>query len=236
MPDDTVLIVEDHHLLADAVAAALADHGVRSRAAEPDTLAQLVETVEPGTLVLLDLRLGHGRDGGRAVAPLVRRGARVVVVTGTSDPEPLAQALEDGALTVLDKHRPFSELVDVIVAIRDGKTPAHDERRAAILHAAAQHRADRQSAAAVLERLTERESQVLDLLCTGLNAQQIADDAGVAPTTVRAQIRSVLLKLGARSQLQAVALAQDLRRRAGRRRPSARSASPAAGRRNGTAG
>lgn len=229
MDRDGVLIIEDHTLLAQAVAAALVDHGLDAEVVDLDRLDDVIATVEPGTLVLLDLRLGKGRDGGCAVAPLVLRGARVVVVTGTTDPVPLAQALESGALTVVDKHHSFSDLVATIVAIRAGAPPADDERRAAILLAAAQRRAAQAAAAAALDRLSGRESEVLDQLCDGHNALEIAHEAGVSLSTVRAQIRSVLVKLGVSSQLQAVARAHDLRRRAAGWHPPRSSHQPADG-------
>jgi two-component system nitrate/nitrite response regulator NarL len=219
---DGVLIVEDHVLLAQAVAAALADHGVPAQLIAPAELDAAVSAVRPGTLVLLDLRLGGGRDGGQAVAPLVEGGATVVVVTGTSDPTALARALEDGAATVVHKHQPFSDLVATVLAVRAGGVPASEHRRRAIMRAAAAQRAERDSATAVLERLSPRESEVLDRLCEGLNAMEIAALAGVSLATVRAQIRSVLAKLEVSSQLQAVARAHQLRNAARGRGPQDR--------------
>ncbi|GEN79043.1 response regulator transcription factor [Actinotalea fermentans] len=236
MVGDSVLIVEDHQLLAQAVAAALVDEGLQPRLVDPAELDEVIPTVERGTLVLLDLRLGHGRDGTRAVAPLTQRGARVVVVTGTTDPVPLAHALESGALAIVDKHQPFTDLVSAIVTIRSGEGPVQDERRAAILAAAARRRAEQASATALLGRLSSREQDVLDHLCQGLSAQEIAQDAGVSLTTVRAQIRSVLVKLGVRSQLQAVARAHDLRRQAGDQYPQSPRPTTRAGRGRSAAG
>jgi DNA-binding NarL/FixJ family response regulator len=57
------------------------------------------------------------------------------------------------------------------------------------------------------EALTQREALVLAALTDGLNAEEIARAHFVALTTVRSQIRSVLQKLGVRSQLAAVAVA-----------------------------
>ena len=218
MDGDGVLIIEDHRLLAQAVATALADHGIRAQGVDPGDLDAAVASVPAGTLVLLDLRLGEGRDGGRAIRPLVDRGARVVVVTGTTDALALGRALDAGAVTVVDKHQPFTELVETVLAIRAGTLPSTDARRQEILRAAAERRADQEAAGAVLDRLSGRESEVLEQLCQGRSAQEIAAAAGVSLTTVRAQIRSVLTKLGARSQLQAVARAHELRRRAAGRR------------------
>ncbi len=56
-------------------------------------------------------------------------------------------------------------------------------------------------------QLTPREALVLGALSDGLSAEEIAQQHYVALTTVRSQIRSVLQKLGVRSQLAAVAIA-----------------------------
>lgn len=220
--DGGVLIVDDHRLLAQAVAAALGDRGIPADVAEgplhPDALA----AVAPGTVVVLDLVLGAWGDGGALVAPLCAQGARVVVVTGSADVVAMADALRDGALAVLDKAQPFEDLVDAVVAVRDGASVDDQARRQSILRAADERRATEQAASRVLGRLTPRETEVLDHLCRGRSADEIARLDHVALTTVRAQIRAVFAKLGVRTQLQAVARAHYLRRRAGlyRRRPA----------------
>ncbi len=58
-----------------------------------------------------------------------------------------------------------------------------------------------------LIQLTSSERRVLYYLTTGGSAQEIADEIVVSLATVRSHIRSVLRKLGVRSQLAAVALA-----------------------------
>ncbi len=65
-----------------------------------------------------------------------------------------------------------------------------------------------------LAMLTATERRVLFYLTTGRSAQDIADEQVVSLTTVRSHIRSILRKLGVRSQLAAVAIAnsQDLNR------------------------
>ena len=58
-----------------------------------------------------------------------------------------------------------------------------------------------------LEWLTERERLVLIDMMHGKNAEQIASDQIMAVCTVRTHIRSILSKLGVKSQLAAVAYA-----------------------------
>ena len=58
-----------------------------------------------------------------------------------------------------------------------------------------------------LDWLTDRERVVLSHLMDGLTAQEIADAEYVSICTVRSQITSILMKLGVRNQLAAVAYA-----------------------------
>jgi DNA-binding NarL/FixJ family response regulator len=62
--------------------------------------------------------------------------------------------------------------------------------------------------AAPFESLTPREAAVLGDLLEGRSADDIAEASFVSITTVRAQIRSILSKLGVRSQLAAVSMAR----------------------------
>jgi DNA-binding NarL/FixJ family response regulator len=58
-----------------------------------------------------------------------------------------------------------------------------------------------------LETLTQRESEVLDLLAEGLRQEEIADRLVISPKTVATHIQRILGKLEVRSRAQAVSLA-----------------------------
>jgi DNA-binding CsgD family transcriptional regulator len=67
--------------------------------------------------------------------------------------------------------------------------------------------AEAREAAGRLERLTPRQRDVFRLLAYGLNAWEIADRLAISPDTVRTHVRNGLVKLGAKSRAQAVAIA-----------------------------
>ena len=62
-------------------------------------------------------------------------------------------------------------------------------------------------AAQLLDSLTPRERQILALMIRGADNRAIAGELYISYATVRTHVRSILAKLGARSQLDAVARA-----------------------------
>jgi two-component system nitrate/nitrite response regulator NarL len=183
-----IVIVDDHMMLAETVAAALAFRGHEGVVVvEPvGSIVERVIALAP-ELVLLDLDLGAGGDGLALVGPLCAAGIRVAVVSANVP----SAALEAGAVAVLDKAWPFSRLVVEVERIVGPPQVVH-------------HDAD-------LSTLTASEAAVLGDLLEGRVAAEIATNRNVAVTTVRTHIRSILSKLGVQSQVAAVAVAQKAR-------------------------
>jgi DNA-binding NarL/FixJ family response regulator len=196
------VVVDDHRLLAQSIAISLRQEGIDCVVATLSDPATLVDSVlaERPDVVLLDLDLGAGTgDGADLVAPLVRGGCRVVLVTASTDPLRLATAVEAGAVGVLAKTEPIEVLIAAACAAARGERVMTPAQERSILSAA------RDSPFA---RLTEREAEVLRSLGDGHSVATIASRCYVAEATVRSQVRGVLTKLGVGSQLEAVALAR----------------------------
>ncbi|HSL56700.1 MAG TPA: response regulator transcription factor [Acidimicrobiales bacterium] len=204
-----MLIVDDHELLADSLAASLAVLGfevTRPESLDDRTVIDLVDSFEPD-VVLLDLRLGEAHSALGLVAPIRDRGAGVVVVTAETSTVAIAECIEAGAIGVVSKSEPFDRLVHAVrcaESVRSNLTSVERDELLAVLRA---HRSADRLRRAPFERLTAREQEVLAGLAQGLSADELAALHFVSITTVRSQIRSVLSKLGVSSQLSAVALA-----------------------------
>lgn len=208
MPGGSVFIVEDHELLAQSLGVALQAEGIEVRVADlrngRDILTQ-ARDASPHT-VLLDLDLGAAQESGEALVPdLVQLGARVVVVSGSSDVLRLGTCLELGASGVLSKSRPFDDVLTAVQNAASGDVVMPDAERQDLLAAMRRSRTDQRSRLEPFERLTAREAEVLGLLMQGRAAEAIAQHFVVSEATVRTQIRGVLSKLGVSSQLAAVA-------------------------------
>ena len=204
-----VLVVEDHVLVAVGLQLALSARGWEVETTDGPTAADIIDHAQrfQPQCILLDVGLGETVGSGiELIAPLRATGAHVVMLTAETRRVVLASCLEKGAAGWIGKDAFLDEVVPRLTDVLDGTPligrarPRGDDRRAA-------HRARRPALArsTPFERLTGREREVLAALVDGLSAEEIAETQFVALTTVRSQIRSVLQKLGVRSQLAAVA-------------------------------
>jgi DNA-binding NarL/FixJ family response regulator len=216
-PEETsVLVVDDHELIALYLASALRAKGITAEHSGVDRVAVLAAAAaNRPRLVLLDLDLGRDeqgcpRRGADLIAPLRRLGCSVLVLTGTLREEQIAEAVALGANAWLSKTRPVTEIIDTVLAVFAGERVLTNAERRELLTRHENHLRMRAAASELLLSLTARERIVLDQLITGKQAATIAQDLVVSLSTVRTQIRSILSKLGVRSQLEAVALARGL--------------------------
>lgn len=207
-----VLVVDEHDLFATGLQLALAD---RCWDVEPNSGPTAVDVLaharrfEPHC-VLLDVRLGDGIGSGiDLIGPLVATGAQVVMLTAERRRPILAECLQAGAAGFIGKAVALDEVDASLGHLFAGDTIIGRSVRAALLDELRRERDREAQARKKFERLTPREALVLAALTDGLNADEIARDHVVSLATVRSQIRAVLQKLGVRSQLAAVAVANS---------------------------
>jgi DNA-binding NarL/FixJ family response regulator len=206
-----VIIVDDHALIASALAVALRAEGVSASVMAPDAAVErLDEPAPPGGLVLLDLDLGDGLDGAALVPRLRRAGWRVLLVTGSADEIRVAMAVAAGAVGRVAKSASFDQLVTTVVHVAEGRSLVADDERERLCGLAASASREREDARARFARLTPRERQIADLLADGRRPAAIAAEFVVSLATVRTQIRSILGKLEVNSQLEVAALVRSV--------------------------
>ena len=209
----TLLVVDDHELVGTSLVLGLRSEGLTARRCRPNShQAVLTATAEqPPGLVLLDLDLGRDQEGRRIdglglVGPLVEAGWRVLILSGTVDHSRIGGALAAGAAGWVSKSAPFPTLLRAVRDLLAGRELMSTARRRQLVELYRARSAERHELLTKLDRLTQREREVLAQLADGQRAQAVAEHFVVSLATVRTQIRAVLTKLEVGSQLEAVAL------------------------------
>ena len=206
-----VVVVDDHVLLTSLLVDLLSRHGFDARGVFASTDDQLLTAVRDATpdIVLLDDDLGDGLGSAeRFIAPVIELGALVVMLTGDSNTVLQARCVEEGASGILHKRARPAELVSAVEDVAEGRSLLTPSQRSKLIVDLRRARTADEQRRAPFAALTEREQQVLEAICDGESASEIAGRWEVSVATVRSHIRSVLSKLHAGSQLEAAAMAR----------------------------
>ena len=180
----TVFLIDDDPAIRDSLSLLLSLKGVRT---QPFANAEsFIETYRPDWpgCVLTDLRM-PGMTGLELQAVLRERQVEVpvVVLTAHGDVATARAALKNGAFDFLEK--PIDDVM--LVEVLRNALRADRERRAAVT--------SRSSADARIERLTDREREVLALIAAGHQNREIATQLGISPRTVEVHKARIMEKL-----------------------------------------
>jgi DNA-binding NarL/FixJ family response regulator len=202
-----VLIVDDHELVAQALA--------RTLDAEPDievvghalTVAGAIEAARRlrPDLILMDFELPDGL-GTEATAAIKRENPtlEVVMLTGFADGAVLAAALESGCSGFVSKDGNLRDLGDAIRGVLAGEVRLpHNLMRELATRL-------RPLPPTIGSDLTRREREILVLLADGHSTDVLVHELFLSVHTVRNHVRKILTKLNAQSRLEAVAIATKL--------------------------
>jgi DNA-binding NarL/FixJ family response regulator len=212
--DVSVLVLDNHELFSTVLMMALRARGLNAHRADMTRIEAVLRQADqlPAGLALLDLNLGRDEQGQQVngvqlVRALRARRWSVLVVSDQNDEDRVAAAIAAGAAGVVAKSTSLRNLLLMVLAATAGHPVMTESERQAWLARHRGYRAQRHERARRFERLSARERQVLALMAQGNRATAIAEHFVVSLTTVRTQIRAILVKLEVNSQLEAVALA-----------------------------
>jgi DNA-binding NarL/FixJ family response regulator len=201
-----VLIVEDHRVVAEGMAALINHQGDMEVVGEAGSVAETFSVAaEVGPdVVLLDFRLPDG-TGAEAAAAIreVRPQAKMIFLTREDTDAARFAAVQAGASAFIHKSKAASEVVAAIRDVARGQMLITPRTIATLI-------AKRRGIEQQLQSLTVREKEVLRLMADGLSSRAVAAKLGISYTTIRTHIRSLGSKLGVHSKLEAIVKAREL--------------------------
>jgi DNA-binding NarL/FixJ family response regulator len=208
----TLVICDDHKILTDALAMVVErDPELRLVAPPVHTAEQAVEICgeHHPDVVLMDIVFKGGIDGIEATRRIKETSpaTKVVIMTAHDDERLLVDAVEAGASGFLGKDEAADEVLAAAKAAAEGEVLIDPATLTRLLHQVAREREARRDALHLLDSLTEREREILELLSQGMRNDDIAQKLYISPQTVQTHVRNVLAKLGVHSKLEAVAFA-----------------------------
>jgi DNA-binding NarL/FixJ family response regulator len=208
----SVLIVEDHLVLAEALQLVLERHEGLHVVGWAGTVADAVRMAQadPPDVILMDYYLPDG-TGGQAAAAIRQRqpGVAVVMLTADTSEDVLLMAVEAGAVGLILKSQAATQVVEAVFHAAEGEMLIPAATLAGLIGRQRERARQDAERASLLATLTQRERETLDLMAQGLDNRAIAERLVVSLNTVRGYVQSVLEKLNVHSKLEAVARASE---------------------------
>jgi DNA-binding NarL/FixJ family response regulator len=208
-----VLIADDQALVRAGfrkLLEAAPDVDVVGEAADGREAVELAQRLRP-SLALMDIRMPR-MDGIEATRRLVAAhgdAVRVLILTTFGLDEYVYDALRAGASGFMLKDAPPEELLAAVEVVARGDALIAPAVTRAVIEEFARHSPGQGAPAPMLDELTAREREVLELLARGLSNAEIAERLVVSDGTVKTHVAHVLAKLRLRDRVQAVILAYE---------------------------
>jgi two-component system, NarL family, nitrate/nitrite response regulator NarL len=212
-----VVIVDDHPLFRQGVSQTLAgapDIEVLAEGGSADDAIRLVSELLPDIL-LLDINIP---GGGLSAAQVVAARApvtRIVMLTVSEEEDNLVAALRAGARAYVLKGVSGRELIAILRGVAAGEVYITPLLAASLLIEMTGNGRRDKPALNLLDELTEREQQVLELVAAGLSNKEIGQQLYLSEKTVKHHMTNILQKLQVRNRVEAAMFAQ----RSGKRSP-----------------
>ena len=208
-----VLVVDDQALVRDGFAMVLDHEDDIEVVGDAGTGVEAVEAARAHRpdVILMDIRMPEmdGLEATRRIVEEAEWPVKVLILTTFDPDEYVYEALRAGASAFVLKDIPRAELVAAVRTVADGGALLAPSITRRLIGRFTQRLAADTAAAARLERLTDRERDVLTAIGHGSNNTEISEQLFIGAATVKTHINSVFTKLGLRDRAQAVVFAYE---------------------------
>jgi DNA-binding NarL/FixJ family response regulator len=215
-----ILLVDDHALFRQGVRTAIELDGefeVAGEAADGGEALAQATRLRPD-LILMDINMPNG-DGIDALRAIKRElpETKIVMLTVYDSDDRLLEAVKSGADGFLSKNARSQAVLEAARGVLKGEAAISKYKVTKLCVELG--RLSRLESGRVSDRLTPRETQILQKIAEGLSNKEIARAFVLSESTVKTHVSHILEKLQVRTRYQAAAYAQGSENRQKSRRP-----------------
>jgi NarL family two-component system response regulator LiaR len=203
-----ILLCDDQAVIRDGLEMLLTlekDFQVIGTAQDGAEAVELAAQKQPD-LILMDLKM-PGTNGIEATRQIHAKfpNMKILVLTTYDDDEWVFDAIRAGASGYLLKDTPRQKIVEAIRGTMDGKSFLDPAIAGKLMNQVASNQ--KQPTSLLVEKLTERELDVLRLIAKGFNNNDVAGQLHLSEGTVRNHVSAILEKLNVSDRTQAAVIA-----------------------------
>ncbi|MBI5652046.1 MAG: response regulator transcription factor [Chloroflexi bacterium] len=206
-----IVIVDDHPLFREGVASILKaepDIEIVGQGMTAPEAIHLATDLLPD-LILLDITMpGGGLNAVKAIATACPV-TKIVMLTGSEAEEDVVAALKAGARAYILKGVSARELVGILRSVWAGEAYVTPSLAASLLSEATRGAPNPKAIPSPLEKLTERERQILERVAAGDSNKEIAALLYLSEKTIKHHMTNILQKLQVHNRVEAALMAHD---------------------------
>lgn len=208
-----VLVVDDQALVRGGFIMVLRVHADIDVVAEAGTGLEAIDAARRHRpdVILMDIRMPE-LDGLEATSRILAEAdwdVRVLILTTFDPDEYVYRALRAGASGFVLKDIPADQLAVAVRTVADGGALLAPSITRRLIGRFAERRTVDTAVSQRLERLTDRERDVMAAVARGASNAEIAQELYIGPATVKSHVSSILTKLGLRDRTQVVVFAYE---------------------------
>lgn len=208
-----VLVVDDQVLVREGFGMVLDHEDDIDVVGEAGTGGEAIEVAlaQRPDVILMDIRMPEmdGLEATRRILGDADWQVKVIILTTFDADEYVYQALRAGASAFVLKDIPRAELVAAVRTVANGGALLAPSITRRLIGRFTHGLAADTATSARLERLTDREREVLVAIGRGYSNTEISEQLFISAATVKSHINSVFAKLGLRDRAQAVVFAYE---------------------------
>lgn len=207
-----VVVVDDHPLFRRGVVELLNASDLFEVITDFSSATQLDEYLQHTTpdLLLLDLQMPDmsGLEALKQIKPL-HENLKIVILTASDDNEQLLETIRHGADGYLMKDSEPDEILSHLSRVLEGQISMNNAVVDALAHSLRDAMQSKpvtiETENTLIDSMTEREQQTLNLIAQGMNNKLIARELGISDGTVKVYVKNLLRRLNLHSRLELAA-------------------------------
>ncbi len=202
-----VLIIEDHALIRFGLKTAFESKSFVNEIFEASCAEDGINIVKNNNIdiVIMDLGLPsmNGIDATREIKK-IKKEIKVIILTSHNTEQEILDSMKAGASAYCSKDINPDRLADILLSVIEGAAWFDPKVSGVVLNALSSKPKKQSYEFDEDYNLTDREKEVLDYICEGLNNGEISKILDVSVNTVKVHVSSIIQKLGVEDRTQVV--------------------------------
>ncbi len=202
-----VLIVEDHALIRFGLKTAFESKEFIDTIYESSNAEDAISLVQNHSVdaVIMDLGLPNmnGIEATRSIKN-INKDIKVIILTSHNSEQEVLESVKAGANAYCSKDINPDKLADIVLSVIEGAAWFDPKIANVVLNSVSNNNAIPNYMLDSNYNLTDREQEVLEYICEGLNNSEISKILDVSINTVKVHVSSIIQKLGVEDRTQVV--------------------------------